>query len=115
MGYLLGIVIVVAAAALLGRAFLAAQPATLARGLRWGLGIVGVAAVILLIATEQLGSALALLSTIVAILLRGKMLLNRFRMAGGPSTGQVSEVETDYLRMTLDHETGTMSGTVRRG
>ena len=31
------------------------------------------------------------------------------------STGQVSEVSTDYLHMELDHDTGDIRGTVRKG
>ena len=33
----------------------------------------------------------------------------------GPTPGQTSEVETEFLRMQLDHDTGEMHGTVRRG
>ena len=33
----------------------------------------------------------------------------------GPTPGQTSEVETAYLRMQLDHDTGEMDGTVLRG
>ena len=33
----------------------------------------------------------------------------------GPSTGHTSHVETAFLSMSLDHDTGTMTATVRRG
>ncbi len=33
----------------------------------------------------------------------------------GPSTGQQSVVESRFLRMTLDHDTGDMDGSVREG
>ena len=33
----------------------------------------------------------------------------------GPTPGQTSEVETAFLRMQLDHDTGEMDGTVQRG
>ena len=33
----------------------------------------------------------------------------------GPTPGQTSEVETAYLRMRLDHDTGEMDGTVLQG
>ena len=33
----------------------------------------------------------------------------------GPTPGQTSEVETAFLRMRLDHDTGEMDGTVLRG
>lgn len=34
---------------------------------------------------------------------------------GQPSAGQASDIETDYLRMTLDHDSGEMMGVVLRG
>ncbi len=37
------------------------------------------------------------------------------RSAAGPSAGQHSTVETRFLRMTLDHNTGEMDGSVREG
>ena len=36
-------------------------------------------------------------------------------MRRAPSSGQSSDVETPYLRMSLDHDSGTISGEVRRG
>lgn len=38
-----------------------------------------------------------------------------FRNAGGASADRSSEAVTDYLRMTLDHETGETSGAVLKG
>ena len=32
-----------------------------------------------------------------------------------PSSGQTSQVDTDYLQMELDHDSGKLSGTVRSG
>ncbi len=99
----------------LGRAFVAANPATLARGLRWGLGIAAALVIGLLFATEQIGPALALTGGLLGVVLRGRALWQQFRAAAGPRPGRVSEVETDTIRMTLDHDTGAMNGTVRRG
>jgi hypothetical protein len=39
----------------------------------------------------------------------------RAKNSGGPSPGQTSEVRTRYLNMSLDHDTGEMSGTVVSG
>lgn len=34
---------------------------------------------------------------------------------GRPTAGKTSDIETDYLRMKLDHDSGEMSGTVLKG
>jgi len=39
----------------------------------------------------------------------------RAKNAGGPSPGQSSDVTTNYLRMSLDHDSGEMTGTVTQG
>ena len=38
-----------------------------------------------------------------------------FNQRAAPSSGQKSEVETIYLKMILDHDTGAVDGTVLRG
>jgi hypothetical protein len=101
--------------ALVGRSFLAANPATLARTLRWALIVLVGLALAFLLLTEEFGAALGLLGGILTVALRGRALWNQFRTASGPAPGKVSEVETAYLRMTLDHDSGTMSGVIRRG
>jgi hypothetical protein len=100
---------------LLARAFVNADPAALARGLRWAGGAFAILLVIGLVASEELGPALAIVGGVLTVALRGRALWQHFRAFGGPSAGRVSEVETDMLRMTLDHDSGAMSGTVRRG
>lgn len=35
--------------------------------------------------------------------------------AAGPSAGQTSSVESDYVSMTLEHDSGKMDGVIRRG
>jgi DnaJ domain len=115
MGFILLAIVVLLVLLLLGRAFVNADPAVLARGLRWLAIVVAVLLVIGLIASEQLAPALAITGGVLTVALRGRALWQHFRAAAGPRTGRVSDVETDTLRMTLDHDSGTMSGTVRRG
>jgi DnaJ domain len=109
--YLLGGVLVLVAFLMAGRAFVAADPETVKRVLIWTGAIVGV--VLVLLAIEA-----GLGFVVVPAGLGVGWFLFRDRFQSRPASqprGQVSEVETDYLRMTLDHATGTMSGTVRKG
>jgi hypothetical protein len=114
MLYLLGGVAILCGLLLLGYFFVNADPARLARTLKWaGLAV----AVLLLLALAVIsgGRLLVLLTPLAAlfpILRRMGSLFSGFR---GPSTGQSSEVETAFIRMRLDHDTGEMSGTVLRG
>jgi hypothetical protein len=117
--FLIGGVVILFVLIVAARAFVNADPKKLSQfagWFLWSLLGVGVGAIlVLLIASERLGSALALVGFLAPVLLRGKRIWRRFRAAAGPSPGTTSEVETEYLRMRLDHDSGAMSGTVRRG
>jgi hypothetical protein len=99
----------------LARIFLAASPAQLAQGLRWGGVFAGILATIALLATGRLPQALAGAATLFPVLARLRGGWSRWRAANGPAPGRTSEVETAWLKMGLDHDTGRMTGTVRRG
>jgi hypothetical protein len=58
---------------------------------------------------------LAPLGLLVTFLRRGGFSLRGMWHRAGGSPGRSSDVETDTVRMHLDHETGTISGVVRRG
>ena len=100
------------------RLFLAADPAKLARGLGGSLFIViGVllAAVVLIgVAAEEPRLVTLGVGGLGAVWLGARRRRLRRQPASSP-TGRISEVETEYIRMRLDHDSGTMSGTVRRG
>ena len=114
----LGVLVLVLALWLL-RAFVEADPARLARGLRVFVITIGLSLafvlLIVLVASGRLGLGLAELGGLAPLVLRGWAQWRRRRAAAAPPPGQASEVETDYLRMRLDHDSGTMSGVVRRG
>jgi hypothetical protein len=104
---------------LVARAVVNADPAKLGRVVGWfaaGLGVAGTGAVLIgLIASDRLGPALAVAGGLAPLVIRGRSLWRRHHGGASTAGGQVSEVETDLLRMKLDHDTGAMSGQVRRG
>jgi hypothetical protein len=100
---------------LLLRAFLLAEPKALARFLRWFLGLLALLLFTLLVATEQLVPALTLAGAVLTVALRGHAIWTLLRSGFGPRPHASSAVETEYLRMTLDHDSGTMDGVIRRG
>lgn len=112
--YLLGGLAILVGMLLLVYVFVNADPARLARGLRWAAIGIAAVAVVLLIVTEsgRLFALLFPLAMFMPVLSRLRRLIDRLRPA---PAGQSSTVATDYLRMTLEHDTGTMTGTVLRG
>jgi len=112
MLYLLGGIAILCGLLLLGYLFVNADPARLARVVKWTAIVAAVLAVVALIWSERF----AMFLTPLAILLPGWRRV-RSMMSGlrGPSAARDSTVETRFIRMTLDHDTGTMSGTVLEG
>jgi len=96
-----------------------ADAAKLGRFIGWfatGLGVAGAGALLLiLIASDRLGPALVVAGGLAPLALRGRSLWRRYHGGATTAGGKVSEVETEMLRMRLDHDTGAMSGQVRRG
>jgi hypothetical protein len=99
---------------LIGRWFVNADPKAVAKALRWTLVGFGVILVLLLIfAWRQ--ALFALLPMLIVLLLQSRALRQRIKAAAGPRPGQTSEIATRFLRMTLDHDSGVMSGEVLEG
>ena len=86
---------------------------------------VGIGILLLLLVTGHLNPIMA---AVVAALAFGQRILamanmanmfkgfkNSMKGAAGPSAGGASDVETRFLRMTLNHETGEMDGFVLEG
>jgi hypothetical protein len=114
----LGVLMLVVALWLL-RLLSRADPAKLAQSARWLAWVAGATVLfilfIFLLTTGRLAQAVVDLGALVPMLVRMRTLGWRRQGATAPSTGQTSEVETDTIKMRLDHDTGTMSGTVRKG
>jgi len=115
--FLLGIALVVGMV-LIVRWYVSAEPKTVLKVLKWsGIGAVAVA-VIFLAVTGRLGwafgMAAVLLPWALRILRTARTARSFARMAAG-ATGQTSDVETRFLRMSLDHDTGDLNGEVVEG
>jgi DnaJ domain len=112
MLYLLGGFAVLSGFLLLVYLFVNADPARLARGLKVTGIVIAVVAVATLAVSGRLAALLMPLAMLMPLLIRVRSILDRYRP---PSGGQSSTVATAFLRMTLDHDTGRMEGTVLRG
>ena len=112
MLFLLGGVALLGGLLLLVYLFVNADPVRLARNLKWTGIILAVMAVAALAVSGRLAALLVPVAMAMPALMRLRTVLDRFRR---PRAGQSSTVSTDFLRMTLDHDTGTMTGTVLRG
>ena len=114
MLYLLGGFAILCGLILLGYLFVNADPARLAQRLKWiGIGVGAAVLIALLVLTEgRIAFWVAPLLALLPALRRTRTMFTGF---GGPSTGSSSTVETAFVRMSLDHDTGRMTGTVLRG
>src|SRR5271165_3811687 len=112
MIYLLGGFAVLGGFLMLVYLFVNADPARLARGLKVTGIVIAVLAVATLAISGRLAALLMPLAMLMPALIRVRSLLDRYRP---PAGGQTSTVATPFLRMTLDHDTGSMTGTILRG
>ena len=100
---------------LFGRLFIGTDLKALARMLRWLAVVFGIGFVVFLAVTGRWSWLPALLIPALPWIMRGRALASMARNIGGPSAGQASSVETPYLRMSLDHDSGEMDGDVLQG
>lgn len=118
--FILGLCLLMGALFLM-RWYVSAQPANIVRAGKWTLGLVGTAIAVYLIVSGRIAQALFALPFYAPFLLGILRRIGMFRraasMAGSASasTGQTSDVRTDWLTMQLDHDTGEMDGEVHRG
>ena len=117
IGYFILGICLLAALGLMGKFGLMADPKTLARILRISaFGICAVAAAFLLF-TGRFALGLPLAFVAAAFLRRWALprLGPRLSQSPGRSPGSTSNVETVYLRLELDHDSGAMRGEVLQG
>ena len=115
IAYLLFGLILLGGLVLLRKWFTTVEPKQVLRALTWVGGALGVVLVLYLLWGGARALAPFAFAFLLPLLFRLPSLLRRARGAMGPQPGQTSTVETRYLRMVLDHDTGAMSGTVREG
>ncbi len=100
---------------LLFRWFTTAQPSAVVGVIRWVLLILGGFAVLAFLFFRQFGLLAMALFFFLPFLMNFSALRNRIKAARGASPGGTSEVETRFLKMALDHDTGEIDGEVLEG
>jgi hypothetical protein len=99
--------------------FLKTPAARIKRVLLWVTGITTVSIIIILLYRLSGSFLWSWMVFLIPLILRWKNIIQRFRNAAktvsGPSEGQVSSVNTEFLEMKLYHDSGEMSGLVKKG
>jgi len=97
------------------RWFATAQPGSVLRAFRWT-AIVAGGLLLLLVAFGAARQLLAIaLPLLLPLLAQLPNWLRRMRLPEGSGGGRTSSVETRFLRMQLDHDSGAMEGTILEG
>ena len=115
IGYLVLGIGLFAAILLLARWFISANPSAIARAIRWSVLLVGGLVFAFLMLTGRAGPALALAGAALMLYKGLRGLPFQAAAQAPPSPGQSSEVESEYLKMNLDHDSGIMKGRVLNG
>jgi len=100
---------------LIARFVAEADPRALAKGVRYGGGAAAAGVALFLVVSGRWPYIMAALGALLPLAMRWHAQRDRARSAHGPLPGRRSEVETAMLRMSLDHDSGEMSGEVRSG
>lgn len=123
MVLLAGLLVLLAVVAT-SRWFASTPPAAVLKTARWSGVLLFAGGILMLAVTGRLGWALAALAALIPWLMRLIQVRNAYRVfrawsgrGGGvkAASGNQSRVETRFLRMTLDHDSGVLSGEVRDG
>ncbi len=115
MAYIvLGVLFVIGLAVLI-RGLSGADPRIVGRIFKWTALIIGVLLLGYLMIMGRVVTALWILGATLPFLMRWRALKNMAKNWRGPTPGQASDIETAYLRMRLDHDSGELDGTVVDG
>jgi hypothetical protein len=113
---------ILAGVLLAGRWFTTTDPKILVKSLKWVLfGVIGMVALFFLL-TGRLAWAVFALPALIPWLMRARAAHRMFKTVsrmtsgwGGAAADQSSDVETRFLRMVMNHDSGRMSGKVIDG
>lgn len=110
----LGIAVIIGLV-LIGRGLFGLDPKKAAKIFFWVLLIAG--GILGLVILARTGASLAFVfgGLLLPLLLRWRSMRQFFRNLRGPSQGQSTGVETRFLRMSLDHDSGILDGLVLDG
>ena len=92
-----------------------ASPAARATTLKQVVIVGGIGLLLLLVVTGRLHWLFALAGVLIPLLQRMLTASRIYKAARGPTPGQNSDVETRFIRMSLNHDTGEMNGEVLHG
>ena len=115
MPYLVLGVAIVIGVVLLVRGLRGLDPRRAMVVLRWLLVVAVIGGVVFFSIEHGVGATIAAGMFLFPLLLRWRGFARWVKNLGGPSPGQSSGVETRYLRMSLDHDSGVLDGTVLTG
>ena len=110
----LGIAVVIGLV-LIGRGLFGLDPKKAVKVLVWVLVIAGAVLGLIILARTGASLAFILFGLILPLILRWRSLRQFFRNMKGPSPGQSTGVETRFLRMSLEHDSGILDGLVLDG
>ena len=110
----LGIALVIAII-LVVRGLSGLDPKRAARFVFWVVVVLAGIGLILLLARGGVNWILIATGLLLPTIVRWRAVKRFFRNLGGPSPGQASGVETRFLRMHLDHDSGILDGMVLDG
>ena len=106
---LLGVALLVGTL-LIGRWFVGADTRRILKALRWTGAILAVVVGLALILSGRFSLLWIALMGLLPMIMRLRMLRRMTGAARGPSSGGQSSVNTRFVAMTLDHDTGDMDG-----
>ena len=115
MPYMLLAIAIIIGLVLVARGMVGADPRNVRRIFKWSAIVIGIALLAYLAVTGRLALLGWIAAAFLPFLMRMRALRRMAKGWRGPTPGQTSDIETAYLRMRLDHDTGELKGTILEG